>query len=279
MSIAAIHWNVDPELLKLGPITVRWYGLLFAAGFMIGFVIMTRIYRREDKPIRDLDSLLITLMISTVVGARLAHCLIYEPGLYLKDPIEILKVWKGGLASHGGVVGILVGLYFFCRKRPDQPYLWLIDRLCVPAALTAALIRLGNLFNSEIVGTRSDLPWAVVFERNNEDFARHPAQMYESLSYFALFLVLVWIYRRKGASVRPGLLAGLLLTEIFAARFLIEFVKERQAEYGQDLALSVGQLLSIIPVLAGVALLIYGPRFARKPAPSSPEAGKTAKSG
>ncbi len=275
MSIAAIHWDVSPELVELGPITIRWYGLLFASGFMLGFVIMTRIFRREDKPVRDLDSLLITMMLSTVIGARLAHCLIYEPDRYLSDPIQILKVWEGGLASHGGVVGILIGLVWYCRKHKDQPYLWLVDRLCVPAALTAGLIRLGNLFNSEIVGVPSDLPWAVVFARNNESISRHPAQVYESLSYLILFAVLILLYRRRGASIRPGLLTGLLLTVIFSARFLIEFVKERQAEYATHAQLSVGQWLSILPVAAGVWLLLQGPRYQRDVSSPSPASGSS----
>lgn len=271
MSIAAIHWNVSPELIELGPITIRWYGLLFASGFMIGFVIMTRIFQREGKPVRDLDSLLITMMLSTVIGARLAHCLIYEPERYLSDPIEILKVWEGGLASHGGVLGIVIGLVLYCRKHKDQPYLWLVDRVCVPTALTAGLIRIGNLFNSEIVGVRSDLPWAFVFVRNNETFGRHPAQLYEAASYLILFVVLLVLYRRRGPGIRPGLLTGLLLTGVFSARFLIEFVKQRQAAYAADASLSVGQWLSIVPIVAGVWLLVQGPKLQRRDHRADPQ--------
>ncbi|HVV71533.1 MAG TPA: prolipoprotein diacylglyceryl transferase, partial [Verrucomicrobiae bacterium] len=211
-------------------------------------------FRVEHKDQRSLDTLLIYMVVATIVGARLGHCLFYDPAYYLSHPLEILEIWKGGLASHGGVIAILIALWFYTRKRPDQPYLWLLDRLAVPTALGSAFIRLGNLFNSEIIGTPTHLPWAFVFERVDL-IPRHPAQLYESLCYTLIFLVLLVLYNRLRADTPRGLLLGLFLTSIFLCRFLVEFVKQRQAAYEQNFLLSVGQLLSIPFVIAGLVLL------------------------
>ncbi len=251
---AFIHWGVNPDLAHFGPLTLRWYGLLFAILFVVGYWIVRWQFRIEHKDANSLDTLLIYLVISTIVGARLGHCLLYDPAYYLSHPLEILEVWKGGLASHGGVIAILISLYFYCRRRPDQPYLWLLDRLAVPAALASSLIRLGNLFNSEILGTPTQMPWAFVFTR--EDLVpRHPAQLYESLSYALTFVFLFLLYRRSRERTPRGLLLGLFLTLVFTARFLIEFVKQRQAAYAQNFPLSVGQILSIPFIVAGLILV------------------------
>ena len=251
---AYIYWNQDPDLFSIGPLTIRWYGLLFALGFFLGYVIVRWMYRRENKPERDLDPLLIYMLLGTVIGARLGHVLFYDPGYYLSRPLEILKIWQGGLASHGGAIGILIALYLYARKHPGQSFLWLLDRIAVPTALAGALIRLGNLFNSEIVGEPSDLPWAVVFARV-DTLPRHPAQMYESLAYAAVFLLLMAVYRRVGKETPRGLLLGLFLGAVFTARFFIEFVKVPQAAFGTDLALSMGQWLSLPFIIAGALLL------------------------
>lgn len=251
---AAIHWNVDPTMFRLGPFAPRWYGLLFALGFLIGFYYMRSVFLHEDKPERDLDALLIWLLGGTIVGARLGHVLFYAPGYYLLHPLEIPQIWEGGLASHGGTIGVLIAIWLYCRSRPDQPFMWLIDRLAPPVALTACFIRLGNLFNSEILGEPTDLPWAFVFERVDE-VPRHPAQLYESISYFLIFLVLAILYRRYRASTPRGLLAGLFMTLIFGSRFFIEYVKVAQAHFEVGLPLSMGQLLSIPAILFGLWLL------------------------
>lgn len=252
---AAFEWDGSPEIFTLGPVTVRWYGLLFAAGFVIGYGIVARMFRRENKPLEDLDSLLTWLVVSTVVGARLGHCLFYEPERYLADPVSILKVWEGGLASHGGTFAILVSMWFYTRSRPEQPYLWLCDRLTVPIALAASFIRLGNFFNSEIIGHPTDLPWAVEFLRERDGLARHPSQLYESVAYLLIFVLLSLLYRRWGARTPRGSLAGLFLALVFGVRFFIEYTKRRQAAWGEDLSLTVGQMLSI-PVVALGALLL-----------------------
>ena len=191
-------WNIDPDLIALGPLRIRWYGLMFAAGFILGFHIMKKIYLREAKRIEDLDSLLWYLVGGTVIGARLGHCLFYDPAYYFSNPIKFIAIWEGGLASHGGAIGVLTGLWLYCRKTGDN-YLWLLDRIAVPTALAACFIRLGNFFNSEIVGHQTDVPWAVIFSRIKEPpTPRHPAQMYESLSYLAVFALLMLLYSQKG---------------------------------------------------------------------------------
>lgn len=250
-----ILWDMDPVLFTLGPLSIRWYGLLFMTGFLVGFFIMRSVFRREGKSETDLDPLLLYMMLGTVIGARLGHVLFYDPVYYLTNPADIPAVWKGGLASHGGAIGILIALYYYARKRRDQPYLWIVDRIVIPTALAGFFIRLANLFNSEIIGVPTDKAWAFIFSRVDQQ-PRHPAQLYESLSYLAIFAVLMWVYRKLGDKTPKGLLLGLFLVLIFTARFLIEFVKERQAAFGETLPLSMGQLLSIPAVLIG-AMLIY----------------------
>ncbi|HEV2394213.1 MAG TPA: prolipoprotein diacylglyceryl transferase [Verrucomicrobiae bacterium] len=252
--MAYIFWNVQPEAFHLGPLTVRWYGLFFAALFAIGYLIARWQFRIEHKNETDLDTLLVYIVAGTIVGARLGHCLFYDPAYYLQNPLEILEVWKGGLASHGGALGVLIAIYLYCRRRPDQPYLWLLDRVVVPTALGGCFIRLGNLFNSEILGTPTHVPWAFIFHRE-DDMPRHPAQLYEAVAYALVFILLLLLYRRYRAATPRGLLLGTFLVSVFSFRFLIEFVKQRQAAYEQNFLISVGQWLSIPFIIAGVVLL------------------------
>ena len=249
-----MHWNINPEVFALGPLSIRYYGLLFAAAFFTGFIIIRRIYVEEGKPEVDLDSLLTHVMIGTIAGARLGHCLFYDPVHYLTHPIQILKVWEGGLASHGGAIGIFTALYIYTRKHSDQPYLRMLDRMVIVTALAGLFIRTGNFLNSEILGVPTDVPWAVVFARIDA-VPRHPAQLYEALAYGSISVGLYKTYTRFRATTPSGLLLGLFLVMVFTFRFFIEFVKERQAAYGTDLPLSVGQLLSIPLVLLGFVLL------------------------
>ena len=254
-----MYWSIDPEVFSLGPLSIRYYGLLFAAAFFLGFVIIRRIYEGEGKPEGDLDSLLTHMMVGTVAGARIGHCLFYDPSYYLSHPIEILKVWEGGLASHGGAVGIFTSLYIYARKHPDQPYLWILDRMVIVIALAGLFIRTGNFLNSEILGIPTEVPWAVVFERVDA-IPRHPAQLYEAVAYGAISAGLYATYARFRAGTPSGLLLGLFLVGVFVFRFFIEFVKERQAAYGLDLPLSVGQVLSVPLVILGTILLIQALR-------------------
>ncbi len=249
-----ITWSVDPVLFQIGPLTIRYYGILFALSFFIGYTIIRSVFRREGKPESDLATLLTYMIVGTIAGARLGHCLFYDPGYYLGNPSKMLKVWEGGLASHGGAIGILAALFAYTRRHPDQPYLWLLDRMVMVVALAGLLIRLGNLFNSEILGVPTDVPWAVTFGRI-DDRPRHPAQLYEAIAYGTIFVGLYRLYMQLEARTPRGLLFGLFLVSAFGFRFLIEFVKERQAAYGSDLALSVGQILSIPLLILGIALL------------------------
>jgi phosphatidylglycerol:prolipoprotein diacylglycerol transferase len=247
-------WNVDPVLVEIGPLSIRYYGLFFALAFLLGHNIIRAVFRREEKPEEDLAALLLFMMAGTIAGARLGHCLFYDPGYYLSHPLEIVMFWTGGLASHGGAIGILAALFVYARHRPDQPYLWLLDRIAIVVALGGFFIRLGNLFNSEILGLPSDLPWAIVFARI-DDLPRHPAQLYESFAYGTIFAGLYSLYLRLGQQTPRGLLFGLFLAAVFGFRFLVEFLKERQAAFSADLLLSVGQMLSLPLLLLGVALL------------------------
>ncbi len=267
--LSFIYWDCPRELARLGPVTIRWYGVLFALAFFFGYLILQMIFRREHEPEKDLGTLLMYLLGGTLIGARLGHCFFYEPGYYLSRPAEIIRIWEGGLASHGAAAGILIALYFYTRSRPGQPYLWILDRLAIPVALGGALIRLGNLFNSEIVGTPSRLPWAFVFPRATGGLPvpRHPAMLYEAGAYLLIFLILLLVYKKQGSRVPRGELIGLFLITIFGSRFLIEFVKMRQAAYRLPLPLSVGQALSIPVIIAGVVLLVRS-RTKKIPSPS-----------
>ncbi len=251
----AIVWNVDPDIAHLGPITIRYYGILFALSFFLGYNIMRSIYQREGKPQSNLETLLTYMMVGTIAGARLGHCLFYDPVYYLSNSLKILMVWEGGLASHGGAIGILSALYVYARKRPEQPYLWLLDRMVITIALAGLFIRLGNFFNSEILGIPADVPWAIIFDRIDST-PRHPAQLYESIAYGSIFVGLYRLYDKLGSRTPGGFLFGLFLTAVFGFRFFIEYVKERQASYALDLPLSVGQLLSVPLIVAGLVLLV-----------------------
>ncbi|MGI6523695.1 MAG: prolipoprotein diacylglyceryl transferase [Bdellovibrionota bacterium] len=260
-------WDVSPELFSIGPIVIRWYGLLFACGFLFGFQLMGWIYKREGKPVQDLDRLFIYMVLGTVIGARLGHCLFYHPSYYLTHPLEILMVWHGGLASHGATIGILLALYLYCRKAKDQPYLWLVSRMTLIVALAAIFIRIGNFFNSEIIGIPSDLPWAVLFVRNHEFGAivpRHPAQLYESFAYFWIFIILMLTYIKCGKDTQPELLLGLFFTLVFSARYLIEFVKTIQSGFENSMTLHMGQLLSLPLILFGLYMLFLAYRNRKK---------------
>lgn len=247
-------WNLDPEIFRLGNFAPRYYGLLFALGFLVSFQLMQRVYQFEKKDIESLSSLLFHMMVGTIVGARLGHTLFYEPEFYLSHPLEILFIWKGGLASHGGTIGVMLAVWLYCKKHLDQPYIWIADRLAPSIAFTAGCIRVGNFFNSEILGKASDVPWAIVFERVDQ-IPRHPAMLYEAASYFVLFGVLQWNYNRLKPNVRAGLQIGIMMIWIFTSRFLIEFIKENQVAFEDSMVLNMGQLLSIPFILFGIFMV------------------------
>lgn len=358
--LSFLIWNGSPEIFTIplpfgdSHITLRWYGLFFALGFLISQQILYYIYKKENKPEKDVDTLTVYMVIATIIGARLGHVLFYEPDRYLSNPIDILKIWEGGLASHGATIGILTALWLYSRKKkPGQNYFQVLDRIVILVALTGALIRLGNYFNSEIIGKPTDKPWGVVFvnrltesvksnqvdqsqivdeityaknetlptmpngrvplsvyifckpkataadleflmsssvqplltsslqeyfdqssqghmnysEASQENgalavkiqtigIARHPAQLYESISCVILFAFLFWIWSRYKENLPAGRLFGIFLIVCFGLRFLYEFLKEPQVSFEEQMTLNMGQLLSIPLVIAGVIIVI-----------------------
>jgi phosphatidylglycerol---prolipoprotein diacylglyceryl transferase len=251
---AFITWNIDPVLISFANLEIRWYGALFALAYLMSYQTLYWIYHREGRDTSQLEKLTVYLVIAIIVGARLVHCLFYDPTYYLAHPVKILAFWEGGLASHGGGLGALIGLYLY-KFRSGDSYLWLLDRFALPTALAGAFIRIGNLFNSEIYGTPTQVPWAFIFERV-DNLPRHPAQLYEAIAYTLIFIGLVAVYRRWGQKVRDGMIFGMLLVSVFSARFAIEFVKTQQEAYSNDLGFSTGQLLSLPFILVGIILIV-----------------------
>lgn len=250
------EWSVNPILISLGSFSVYWYGVLFATAILSGFAVMNKIYKYENKPIEELESLQMYMIVGIVVGARLGHCLFYDPMYYLTNPLKILAINEGGLASHGGGIGAILATLYYARKKKVN-FLYLLDRLAIPTALFAFFVRMGNLMNSEILGKQTDVSWAVIFTRI-DSLPRHPVQFYEAISYLSIFFLLGGIYLYKKGKVYAGLLLGSFFTLVFGVRFLVEFVKERQASYASEMFLSTGQMLSIPFLLTGIALVIYG---------------------
>ncbi len=251
-----IHWNVNPEIFHLGPLHVRWYGLFFAIGFLFGYNHGEKMFKHEGINPQWLESLFIYLIVATVVGARLGHVFFYGWHYYSQHPIEILYVWQGGLASHGGVLGIIIAMYIWSKKVSKRSILWVLDRVVVPSVFVAALIRLGNLMNSEIYGIPTNLPWGIIFERNHEEVAKHPTQLYEAISYLITFGVMLYMYWKTKAKDYQGLLVGVFFVMVFSARFLIEFIKEDQEAFEKGMMLNMGQWLSIPFVLLGLFLIV-----------------------
>ena len=262
--LAYLRWGPEKEIftidpfeifgLTIGPIEPRWYGLLFVMGFICGYYILSWIFKVENKSQKDLDALTMTMIIATVIGAKLGHCLFYDPVGYLSNPIEILKIWEGGLASHGAAFGIIVALYLFVRKHKEYSFIWLADRMAIVIALAACFVRLGNFVNSEILGKPAEVPWAVIFYKI-DSVPRHPSQIYEAISYFALFIYLLFRYKKEKTSIPKGEFSAIFLIVLFGARFLIEFTKEVQSYWEKGLALDMGQILSLPLIILGFYFL------------------------
>lgn len=262
---AVITWNANPVLFHLGSLEVRWYGLMFAIGFLVGYKIVERMFRHEGAPEKWLGILLLWLGAGTIIGARLGHVFFYEWEAYSQHPLHILYIWEGGLASHGGAIGIIVCVILFSIFTTKKSPLWTFDRIVIPTALVGALIRLGNLFNSEIYGHPTDLPWGFIYLRGAEfpGQACHPTQLYEAICYLALFGLLMWMYWKRNAEERQGLIFGIFLTILFSCRFLIEFVKNDQVAFESQMTLNMGQWLSVPFIVLGVILIIRAMRRPR----------------
>lgn len=302
--LLAIHWNVNPEIFHIGNFALRWYSLLFVSGFIIGWFIFQKYFKREGISEKLLDPLLYTLLLGTIVGARLGHCLFYQPDYYLGSLngfLEIFMPWKGGLASHGGAIALILVMIWFGRhygRRNGFDFWWIMDRLVITVCFAGAMIRFGNLFNSEIYGGQTNLPWGIYFMENLmrhfrlgepavwTEFPCHPTQLYEAFSYIILGLGLQWAYKNRLEKLYRGEIFGIFLICLFGVRFLIEFIKNDQVDFEAGMLLNMGQLLSIPFVLAGVVILVmsfikkvpaYAESYPKTKAKAEAEAAKSAK--
>lgn len=267
-----VTWDINPVILKIGPLALRYYSLLFIAGFPLGYWLFIKFYRREGVNTDLLEPLLYALLLGTIVGARLGHCLFYEPEFYFKHPVEILKVWHGGLASHGGAIGVLLAIFWYVHrygKKNRFDTMWVLDRLAITICFAGCFIRLGNLFNSEIFGGATTLPWGFKFLRSSQWVAEygpaayppdgvacHPTQIYEALSYLILGLILLWVYFKRSDKVYKGWIFGVFLIVLFGMRFLIEFIKNDQVGFESGMLFNMGQLLSVPFIVAGIIILV-----------------------
>lgn len=268
-----ITWNVDPELFSIGPLTVRWYGLLWAVGIWLALIIVQRIFKHEKQPESWVDKLFIYTVLGTIIGARLGHCFFYEwkelaepvtflgitfkyGNYYLSHPWELLYIWRGGLASHGGAIGILIAMYYYNKNVSKKGYIWIFDRLVIGVALAGASIRLGNLMNSEIYGTATTLPWGFIFVRDGQTEPMHPTQIYEMIYCLVTFAVTYWLYYKKEAYKKTGFIFGVFLLGIFGTRFLLEFIKLNQEAFESGMILNMGQILSVPFIIWGIWLIM-----------------------
>lgn len=265
-----LNWNVDPVIYMMtDSFPLKYYGALFAAGLLLGYYILRKIYKKEHLSLENLDSLLIYVIVGTILGARLGHCFFYEPDYFFKHPIEILLpiqkiggvynfVGFQGLASHGGTIGVLIAIILYCKKY-KVPFFWLLDRMAVGVPVSAAFIRFGNFMNSEIYGKPTNGNWGVVFQRDDL-IPRHPTQLYEAFSYLLIFVFLYILYKSDKIRKAQGLIFGCFMALIFMARFIIEFFKENQESFENNMIFNMGQILSIPFILLGLALIVWKTR-------------------
>ena len=268
MILNYIHWNPDPEIINVFGFSLRYYGLLFVSGLILSIYILGWIFKRENLPPENLEKLSVYGMIGILAGARLGHCLFYEPSYYLSHPLEMILpitfppdggikfIGYQGLASHGGALGLLIALYFYSRKTKHS-IIDTIDLIAVVAALGSGFIRLANFMNSEIIGMPTTKPWGVIFDQV-DNVPRHPAQLYEAISYFIIFAIMMILYDKLRDKLKNGFFFGLVLVLIFTARFIIEFVKEDQVGFENGMTFNMGQLLSLPYIVVGIGFMIYG---------------------
>ncbi len=256
----------SPGLSQIGPIELRWYGAGFALAFILGYLIGSTMFRHSGYKQEDADALLFYLFVGTIAGARLGEVIFYNPEYYLRNPAEILMIWKGGLASHGAFIGNILAILLYVRSRPHITYIWVLDRMTIPFAIGGVFVRIGNFFNSEIYGLPTEVPWAVVFERVDM-LPRHPSMLYEAGVGLILFVILWGMYKYWKHNPPPGALLGTFLTVLFTGRFLIEITKVEQADFAVEWIVGMGQLLSIPLVIAGLYILISRVNWKHKPEP------------
>ncbi|TWO30419.1 prolipoprotein diacylglyceryl transferase [Seonamhaeicola sediminis] len=265
MNDGIINWNLDPVIYWItDSFPLKYYGLLFMTGILIAFQVEKRIYIKENIPVERLDKLFIYVIIGILLGARLGHCFFYEPAYYFENPIEILLPIKKigtsykfigfqGLASHGGTIGVLIALGIYCKKYKTN-FWWLMDRIAIVAPIVGAFIRFGNFMNSEIYGKPTNGNWGVVFQRDDL-IPRHPTQLYEAFSYLLIFGILMFTYKKTSNKKSDGLIFGICLVLIFLARFTIEFFKENQVGFENEMTINMGQILSIPFIIIGLILI------------------------
>lgn len=258
--LAFIKWNVNPEIFRIGGFAFRYYSAMFAIAILLGYAVVKKMYQKEGLELQLLNPLLIYIVIGTLVGARLGQVFFYEFGYFKHHLLEIIFPfrisnkgfeWTGyqGLASHGGAIGIVIALALYCKKY-KQDFLRVMDKLVVAVALASFCIRIGNLFNSEIIGKPTDVSWAFVFERIDL-LPRHPSQLYEALAYLFTFFILWSLYRSKVVHLKKGFLFGLFLVLVFSTRFFVEFTKENQETFERTLPINMGQILSLPFIIIG----------------------------
>jgi len=267
-----IEWNVDPVIFWItDTFPLKYYGLFFMTGLLLAHYIIKRIYIKENIPIENLEKLFIYIVVGTLLGARLGHCLFYDPSYYFQNPVEILLPIKKigdsyqfigfqGLASHGGAMGVLIAIALYCKKYKTN-FLWVLDRVAIVAPIAAAFIRFGNFMNSEIYGKPTDGSWGVVFQRDDL-IPRHPSQLYEAFSYLLIFGILFLTYKNRAKEKANGLIFGVFLVLLFLTRFLIEFFKENQVGFESEMFINMGQVLSIPFIIIGLILIITRKRQA-----------------
>jgi prolipoprotein diacylglyceryl transferase len=276
MIFSFITWDVDPVAFTI-PIwgkEIRWYALAFFVGFTLGLWIVRKIWKNENLKEDWLDQLFIYTFFATVIGARLGHVLFYDPARYFSNPIDIFKVWEGGLASHGGTLGIIIAVWIYSKKVTHKSMLWTFDRLVVPVGFVAALIRMGNLMNHEIYGHATNAPWAFRFIENLSYVARgyvpvysppsHPTQLYEAFFYILTSCVCLWMYWKRKDYKYQGLIFGVFMIGIFLSRFFVEFCKNNQEAFEDGMFINMGQLLSIPFILAGIWFTYKGLKERKK---------------
>ena len=268
MNLLFVNWNPDPIMFSLGGLALRWYSLFWMIALVSGSAVIYKLYQLKKLPLDTFQTLFTYCFIGIFVGARLGHCLFYDPEYFLPRPLEIILPirflpdgdWNftgyAGLASHGGTLGLIIALYFFCKKSKIR-YIEILDMMGVAAPLTAGFIRMANLMNSEIIGMPTRLSWGFIFERVDM-IPRHPAQLYEALAYFSFFIITVIIYRMYAHRLKDGFFFGFCLSTIFIFRFVIEFIKERQVDFENGLPIDMGQILSIPLVVVGLYFMLRG---------------------
>lgn len=252
----AITWDIDPTLFSIFGFEIRYYSLSWMIGFMACIWMMNKMLKKEGLSPKLTDSMFMYTFIATVVGARIGHCYFYEFDHYIQNPLEVLNLRQGGLASHGAAIGLLIGIYLFARKN-KLGYMWCLDRITTVIPVGGAFIRLGNLMNSEIYGTQTDMPWGFIFTLRGETMPMHPTQIYEAVTYFLIFALLVYLFFKKDIATRhPGALFGIFLITLFGSRFFVEMIKNSQETFEEAMTLNMGQILSLPFVALGIIILI-----------------------